>query len=179
MWKRQKKMLWMTARDEELNTKTIMRVGERADSKWDKRINNRRRMFAGVGLSEDLYFSTVVVGKAGLTAAACSFNESVCGGVRVSLKPYWRATSFHHSSPHTHSPKHTLWRANNLCNLPIIQFPWLYFICADLKARGIIEAMLGGCALILPSACKQMFLHKLEHVTAVTAMGKTSQEQNG
>lgn len=60
-------------------------------------------MFVGVGLSEDRFFSTVVVGKAGLTAAACSFNESVCGGVRVSLKPYWRATSFHHSSPHTHT----------------------------------------------------------------------------
>ena len=54
------------------------------------------------GLSEEEFIHTVAVGKAALTAAACSFNESVCGGERVSLKPYWRATSFHPSSPHTH-----------------------------------------------------------------------------
>lgn len=49
----------MTARDEEINTETIMRVGERADSKWDKRNkrkNNQRRMFVGLGLSEDRFF---------------------------------------------------------------------------------------------------------------------------
>lgn len=45
----------------------------------------------------------VVVGKAELTAAAFSFNESVCGGEKVSLKPYWRATSFHPVCPHTHT----------------------------------------------------------------------------
>lgn len=59
----------------------------------------------GSGLSEEKFIHTMAAGKAGLTAAACSFNESVCGGEEVSLKPYWRATSFHPSSTHTY--KHT------------------------------------------------------------------------
>lgn len=63
-------------------------------------------MFVGWWVSIEEATHTPSVGKGGLTAAACSFNESVCAGEWVSLKPYWRATPFHPSSPlntHTHT----------------------------------------------------------------------------
>lgn len=65
----------------------------------------QQRPFVSSRLCEES-IHTVAVGKVGLTAAAGSFNESVCGGEKVSLKPYWRATSFYPRG-HTHAMTHT------------------------------------------------------------------------
>lgn len=65
----------------------------------------QQRPFVSSRLCEES-IHTAAVGKVGLTAAAGSFNESVCGGEKVSLKPYWRATSFHPRG-HTHAMTHT------------------------------------------------------------------------
>lgn len=64
------------------------------------------------------------------------FHKSILEGNIISSfqlpKIQYLCNSLSYSHIHTHT--HTNWRADNLFNVPIIPFPWVSFIFADLKS---------------------------------------------